>query len=60
MTNFYFLDTTDGTAEIIPATTEMDAWMKLCNNYGTEYVADNIIPIEKDQKKVLDFLLILS
>jgi hypothetical protein len=47
MTNFYFLDTTDGTAEIIPATTEMDAWMKLCDIYGTEYTADNIIRVEK-------------
>ncbi len=47
MTNFYFLDTTDGTAEIIPATCIEDAWELLCDNYGCEYVFDNIIQVEK-------------
>ena len=47
MTNFYFLDTTDGTAEIIQAIFVETAWELLCDIYGTEYVEDNIIQVEK-------------
>lgn len=47
MTNFYFLDTTDGTAEIIQAICVETAWELLCDMYGTEYTEDNIIQVEK-------------
>lgn len=60
MTNFYFLDTTDGTAEIIQAICVETAWELLCDIYGTEYVEDNIIQVEKFQEKVLDFFLIFN
>lgn len=51
MTNFYFFDIANTeVVEIIKiqATCIENAWELLCDNYGTEYVFDNIIPIEKD------------
>lgn len=51
MTNFYFFDIANTeTVEIIKvqATGLETALEVLCDNYGTEYVTENIIPIEKD------------
>lgn len=51
MTNFYFFDIADTEAvEIVKvqATNFETALETLCDTYGTEYVSDNIIPIEKD------------